>query len=570
MGAKYIFVTGGVVSSLGKGIASASIGCLLEARGLRVTLLKFDPYLNVDPGTMSPFQHGEVFVTDDGAETDLDLGHYERFTRVRMLRDNNCTAGRIYETIITKERRGDYLGKTVQVIPHVTNEIKAVIRKISHDVDVVIVEVGGTVGDIESLPFLEAIRQMRQEEGRDNVVFVHLTLVPFIGTSGELKTKPTQHSVKELREIGIQPDILLCRTDRYLSPELKAKIALFCSVPEEAVITAKDVDDIYEVPLVLAGEGLDAQVLRCLKLPTAERNMQSWVELVECLRHPGDEVLIGMVGKYVGLQDSYKSLNEALTHGAVAHNLKVNQVWVEAEGLEDKNWESQLQDLDGILVPGGFGKRGIPGMLRAIEYARARKVPYFGICLGMQCAVVEYARNVCRLEGANSSEFDPSTPHRVIYKLRELRGIDELGGTMRLGAWSARLKPGSFAHQAYGSLEISERHRHRYEFNREYEDVLVAHGLDITGVTPDGTYVEIVEIRDHPWFLGCQFHPEFKSRPLVPHPLFRAFIDAAYRFRKQRLGALTQPMQAEAQRAAPEELPAAGIEARNGVTWPKP
>jgi len=570
MGAKYIFVTGGVVSSLGKGIASASIGCLLEARGLRVTLLKFDPYLNVDPGTMSPFQHGEVFVTDDGAETDLDLGHYERFTRVRMLRDNNCTAGRIYETIITKERRGDYLGKTVQVIPHVTNEIKAVIRKISHDVDVVIVEVGGTVGDIESLPFLEAIRQMRQEEGRDNVVFVHLTLVPFIGTSGELKTKPTQHSVKELREIGIQPDILLCRTDRYLSPELKAKIALFCSVPEEAVITAKDVDDIYEVPLVLAGEGLDAQVLRCLKLPTAERNMQSWVELVECLRHPGDEVLIGMVGKYVGLQDSYKSLNEALTHGAVAHNLKVNQVWVEAEGLEDKNWESQLQDLDGILVPGGFGKRGIPGMLRAIEYARARKVPYFGICLGMQCAVVEYARNVCRLEGANSSEFDPSTPHRVIYKLRELRGIDELGGTMRLGAWSARLKPGSFAHQAYGSLEISERHRHRYEFNREYEDVLVAHGLDITGVTPDGTYVEIVEIRDHPWFLGCQFHPEFKSRPLAPHPLFRAFIDAAYRFRKQRLGALTQPMQAEAQRAAPEELPAAGIEARNGVTWPKP
>lgn len=570
MGAKYIFVTGGVVSSLGKGIASASIGCLLEARGLRVTLLKFDPYLNVDPGTMSPFQHGEVFVTDDGAETDLDLGHYERFTRVRMLRDNNCTAGRIYETIITKERRGDYLGKTVQVIPHVTNEIKAVIRKISHDVDVVIVEVGGTVGDIESLPFLEAIRQMRQEEGRDNVVFVHLTLVPFIGTSGELKTKPTQHSVKELREIGIQPDILLCRTDRYLSPELKAKIALFCSVPEEAVITAKDVDDIYEVPLVLAGEGLDAQVLRCLKLPTAERNMQSWVELVERLRHPGDEVLIGMVGKYVGLQDSYKSLNEALTHGAVAHNLKVNQVWVEAEGLEDKNWESQLQDLDGILVPGGFGKRGIPGMLRAIEYARTRKVPYFGICLGMQCAVVEYARNVCRLEGANSSEFDPSTPHRVIYKLRELRGIDELGGTMRLGAWSARLKPGSFAHQAYGSLEISERHRHRYEFNREYEDVLVAHGLDITGVTPDGTYVEIVEIRDHPWFLGCQFHPEFKSRPLAPHPLFRAFIDAAYRFRKQRLGALTQPMQAEAQRAAPEELPAAGIEARNGVTWPKP
>ncbi len=569
MGARYIFVTGGVVSSLGKGLASASIGCLLEARGLKVTLLKFDPYLNVDPGTMSPFQHGEVFVTDDGAETDLDLGHYERFTHAQMLRDNNCTAGRIYETIITKERRGDYLGKTVQVIPHVTNEIKAAIRKISSDVDVVIAEIGGTVGDIESLPFLEAIRQMRQEQGRDNVVFVHLTLVPFIGASGELKTKPTQHSVKELREIGIQPDILLCRTDRYLSRELKSKIALFCSVSEEAVITAKDVEHIYEVPLVLASEGLDVEILRCLKLKTPDRNMEPWVELVDRLRHPADEVSIGMVGKYVELQDSYKSLNEALAHGGVAHNLKVNLVWVEAEELEDAHWQDRLQGLDAILVPGGFGKRGIPGMLRGIEFARTRKMPYFGICLGMQCAVIEYARNVCGLEGANSSEFDPATAHRVIYKLRELRGIDELGGTMRLGAWTARLKPASFAHGAYGKLEISERHRHRYEFNREYEQLLVAHGLDITGVTPNGTYVEIVEIRDHPWFLGCQFHPEFKSRPLAPHPLFKAFIGAAYQLRKQRIGACGRALRSEAARVAAGDLSEGGVELPNEVSHPK-
>ena len=560
MGAKYIFVTGGVVSSLGKGLASASIGCLLEARGLKVTLLKFDPYLNVDPGTMSPFQHGEVYVTDDGAETDLDLGHYERFTHARMMRDNNCTAGRIYETIITKERRGDYLGKTVQVIPHVTNEIKSAIRKISHDVDVAIVEVGGTVGDIESLPFLEAIRQMRQEQGRDHCVFVHLTLVPFIGASGELKTKPTQHSVKELREIGIQPDILLCRTDRYLSAELKAKIALFCSIPEEAVITAKDVDNIYEVPLVLASDGLDTQILRCLKLETAERNMQPWIELVGGLRHPSDEVTIGIVGKYVEFQDSYKSLNEAFVHGGRGHNLKVNVVWAEAEGLEGENWESQLAGFDGILVPGGFGKRGIPGMLRGIEFARTRKVPYFGICLGMQCAVIEFARNVAGLKGADSSEFDPATAHRVIYKLRELRGVDELGGTMRLGAWTAKLKAGSFAHQAYGTLEISERHRHRYEFNREYEDVLVANGLDITGNTPDGTYIEIVEIRDHPWFLGCQFHPEFKSRPLDPHPLFKGFVGAAYRYRKQRQGRREAALPAETAQPVQSEVSASGME----------
>jgi CTP synthase len=549
MGAKYIFVTGGVVSSLGKGLASACIGSLLEARGLRVSLLKFDPYLNVDPGTMSPFQHGEVYVTDDGAETDLDLGHYERFTRAHMLRDNNCTAGRIYETIITKERRGDYLGKTVQVIPHVTNEIKSAIRKVSADVDVAIVEVGGTVGDIESLPFLEAIRQMRQEQGRENVVFVHLTLVPFIGASGELKTKPTQHSVKELREIGIQPDILLCRTDRYLSAELKAKIALFCSVSEEAVITAKDVENIYEVPLVLAGEGLDTQILKCLKLETPERDLSAWSDLVERLHNLSGEVNIGMVGKYVEYQDSYKSLSEALYHGGIANCVKVNLVWVEAEGLEVEGWQAQLKNFDAILVPGGFGKRGIPGMLRAIEFARTEKVPYFGICLGMQCAVIEYARNVAGLEGADSSEFDPATAHRVIYKLRELRGIDDLGGTMRLGAWTARLKAGSFAHQAYGQLEISERHRHRYEFNREYEEMLVANGLEITGSTPDETYVEIVEIRDHPWFLGCQFHPEFKSRPLAPHPLFKAFIGAAVKYKKNQ-----QPP-----KAVPADSPAAEI-----------
>jgi CTP synthase len=553
MGAKYIFVTGGVVSSLGKGLASASMGCLLEGRGLKVSFLKLDPYLNVDPGTMSPFQHGEVFVTDDGAETDLDLGHYERFSHARMRRDNNCTAGRIYEIIITKERRGDYLGKTVQVIPHVTNEIKAAIKKVANDVDVVIVEVGGTVGDIESLPFLEAIRQMRQELGRENVLFVHLTLVPYIQTSGEQKTKPTQHSVKELREIGIQPDILLCRTDRYLSAEIKSKIALFCSVSEDAVITAKDVDNIYEVPLVLGQEGLDSQILRYLNLKTGERDVQPWIDLVDRIRHPQDEVTIGIVGKYVGYQDSYKSLNEALVHGSIAHDLKLNKVWVEAEGLEGENWEGQLRELDGILVPGGFGKRGILGMVRGIQFARQRQVPYFGICLGMQCAVIEFARNVCGLTGADSSEFDPNTPHRVIYKLRELRGIDELGGTMRLGAWPARLKPGSFAHQAYGQLEISERHRHRYEFNREYEEILVGKGLDLVGVTPDGTYVEIVEIRDHPWFLGCQFHPEFKSRPLEPHPLFKAFIGAAYQYRRKRLGAFPSALLAEETKVAASE-----------------
>jgi CTP synthase len=530
MSAKYIFVTGGVVSSLGKGLAAASMGCLLESRGLKVNLMKFDPYLNVDPGTMSPFQHGEVFVTDDGAETDLDLGHYERFTHAKLSRDNNWTTGRIYEQIIAKERRGDYLGKTVQVIPHVTNEIKAAMKKVAQDVDVAIVEIGGTVGDIESLPFMEAIRQMRQELGRDHTLFMHVTLVPFIAAAQELKTKPTQHSVKELLSIGIQPDILLCRTDRFLSKEIKSKIALFCNVEEEAVITAKDVASIYEVPLVFSHEGVDSLVLRYLRLEAKDRDLKDWEEIVHRVYNPKAEVTIGIVGKYVEYEDSYKSLKEALVHGALAHNLKLNLNWIEAEGLEngDRTYEEQLADYDGLLVPGGFGKRGIEGMLIAIRYARENKVPYFGICLGMQTACVEFARNVCGLTDANSSEFDPATPHRVIYKLRELRGVEELGGTMRLGAWPCKIEPGTLAHKIYGKLEISERHRHRYEFNREYEETLTAGGLRISGSTPDGTYVEMVELPDHPHFIGCQFHPEFKSKPLEPHPLFKSFVGAAY------------------------------------------
>ena len=533
MSAKYIFVTGGVVSSLGKGLAAASIGCLLESRGLKVNLMKFDPYLNVDPGTMSPFQHGEVFVTDDGAETDLDLGHYERFTHAKLSRDNNWTTGRLYEQIIAKERRGDYLGKTVQVIPHVTNEIKAAAKKVAQDVDVAIVEIGGTVGDIESLPFIEAIRQMRQELGRDNTLFVHVTLVPFIAAAQELKTKPTQHSVKELLSVGIQPDILLCRTDRFLSKDIKSKIALFCNVEEEAVITAKDVASIYEVPIVFAHEEVDTLVLRRLKLEAKDRDLSKWEDLVHRVYNPKDVVRIGIVGKYVEYEDSYKSLKEALVHGALAHNLKLEVNWIEAEGLEaadktDKSYEAQLEEYDGLLVPGGFGKRGIEGMLRAIQYAREKQVPYFGICLGMQTACIEYARNVCGLADANSSEFDPATPHRVIYKLRELRGVEELGGTMRLGAWPCKIEAGTLAYQVYGQTEISERHRHRYEFNREYEETMVANGLRISGSTPDGTYVEMEEIQGHTYFIGCQFHPEFKSKPLEPHPLFKAFVGASY------------------------------------------
>ncbi|HTV16344.1 MAG TPA: CTP synthase [Acidobacteriaceae bacterium] len=528
MSAKYIFVTGGVVSSLGKGLAAASIGSLLEARGLKVNLMKFDPYLNVDPGTMSPFQHGEVFVTDDGAETDLDLGHYERFTHAKLSRDNNWTTGRIYEQIILKERRGDYLGKTVQVIPHVTNEIKNAMRKVAAEGDITIVEIGGTVGDIESLPFLEAIRQMRQELGRENTVFVHVTLVPWIGAAQELKTKPTQHSVKELLSIGIQPDILLCRTDRHLSREVKSKIALFCNLEDQAVVTARDVDSIYEVPQAFSAEGVDRLALRYLHLETPDAKLERWTDLVHRCYNPRDEVSIAICGKYVEYEDSYKSLKEALIHGALADNLKLSVTWIEAEGLEAPGYEEQLRGYDGILVPGGFGKRGIEGMLNAIRYAREHRVPYFGICLGMQTACIEYARNVCGLQGANSSEFDPATPHRVIYKLRELTGVEEMGGTMRLGAWTCILQPGSLAAKAYGKTEISERHRHRYEFNREYEALLTGAGLQITGTTPDGTYVEIVEIPDHPFFLGCQFHPEFKSKPLEPHPIFSAFIKASY------------------------------------------
>jgi CTP synthase len=550
IGPKYIFVTGGVVSSLGKGVAAASMGCLLESRGLRITLQKCDPYLNVDPGTMSPYQHGEVFVTDDGAETDLDLGHYERFASAHLTKDHNWTTGRIYESIIAKERRGDYLGKTVQVIPHVTDEIKAAFRKVADGVDIVIVEIGGTVGDIESLPFMEAIRQMRLELGPENVVFAHLTLVPFIAAAGELKTKPTQHSVKEMLSIGIQPDILICRSDRPLGVDLKAKIALFCNVAQSCVISAPDVSNIYEVPMTLASEGLDEQLLRLLRLLRLEappRDLSRWLAMLETLEHPQGEVRIGVVGKYVQLEDAYKSLREALVHGGLANRQRVVIEWIEAEEIDSAaTAEHMLRHVDGILIPGGFGKRGIAGMVHAITYAREKKVPFFGICLGMQCATIEYAREVSKLDRADSTEFDPSTPNRVIYKLRELLGVDEMGGTMRLGAWPCKLEPGSFAAKAYGTTEISERHRHRYEFNCDYEKTLTSAGFRITGRTPDGVYVEIVEIPDHPWFVGCQFHPEFKSKPLAPHPLFAAFIRASVEHRHKMHGQSTESHAPEA------------------------
>ena len=556
---KFIFVTGGVVSSLGKGLAAASIGRLMQAHGYRVSFLKFDPYLNVDPGTMSPYQHGEVFVTDDGAETDLDLGHYERFTNARLTRTSNATTGQIYGTVIAKERRGDYLGATVQVIPHVTDEIQSRLHLLAKDVakdaakgaDIVIVEIGGTVGDIESLPFLEAVRQFRQDVGRAGALFIHLTLVPFISAAGEQKTKPTQHSVRELRAIGIQPDVLLCRTDRALPPELKAKIALFCNVAGEAVITAKDVESIYEVPLLLAEEGLDRIVLEHLELPEREKELTDWRALVNAIHHPAGEVTIGIVGKYVRLEDAYKSLLEALTHGGFAHRLRVRLKWIEAEDLEGGNL-SALEQVDGILVPGGFGQRGTHGMAAAAGYARTHQVPYFGICYGFQWAVVDYARNVAGLPEADSTECSPTTPHKVIVMLRDLVGVEEFGGTMRLGSFPCEILPGSLAHRAYGSLMIHERHRHRYEFNREYEDVLVGAGLSITGRSPDARFVEIVEVPSHPWFVAVQFHPEFKSRPLDPHPLFRDFIGAAYRFR-------TAAEQAEQERSeATPALEAAG------------
>jgi CTP synthase len=536
---KYIFVTGGVVSSLGKGLAASSIGCLLEARGLRVTLIKLDPYINVDPGTMSPFQHGEVFVTDDGAETDLDLGHYERFTHAHLSQANNWTTGRIYLSVIEKERRGDYLGKTIQVIPHITNEIKEAIRSVPPDgeADVVIVEIGGTVGDIESLPFLEAIRQMGNEEGRENALFIHATLVPFIAAAGELKTKPTQHSVRELREIGIAPDVLLCRSDRPLSHDLRSKIALFCNVKESAVISAQDVDTIYDVPLSLHDQGLDELIVNNLQLGEVanQGDLSDWRRLVSTVRQPSaGETSIAIVGKYVELEDSYKSLREALTHGGVANNVRVNVRWIESEELMDDNYESRLRDFDAILVPGGFGKRGVEGMIRAISYARKTRTPYFGICLGMQTACIEFARNACDLKEADSTEFNVETPYPVIFKLRDLVDIEQYGGTMRLGACPCELAEGSLAREIYvGAEEISERHRHRYEFNPAFREKLEQGGLVFSGVSPDEKFIEIIELsRDnHPWFLACQFHPEFKSKPLSPHPLFASFVHAAFQNR---------------------------------------
>jgi CTP synthase len=540
---KFIFVTGGVVSSLGKGIAAASIGCMLESRGLKVNLKKFDPYLNVDPGTMSPFQHGEVFVTDDGAETDLDLGHYERFTHAALSQNNNLTSGRIYERIITRERRGDYLGKTVQVIPHVTNEIKAEARKFSDQVDVTIIEIGGTVGDIESMPFLEAIRQMRHEHGRRNTLYVHVTLVPWIAAAQELKTKPTQHSVKELRAVGIQPDILVCRSERLLPDDQREKIALFCDVDAKAVVSAYDVDTVYQIPLAFAEQGVDEIVLDLLRIENAgERDLRLWSEMLDTMRNPHDEVHIGLVGKYVEYEDSYKSLKEALLHGGIAEKLAVKMSWIESEHMQWPDCARALEKYDGILVPGGFGRRGVEGMLNAIRYAREFKIPYFGICLGMQTAVMEYARNVLGIADADSTEFSPDTPHPVIYKLRDLLGVDELGGTMRLGSYECHLAEGSFAREAYGTPIIHERHRHRYEFNRAYEARLTAAGMRITGQTPDGKFVEICELPQHPWFLGCQFHPEFKSKPMEPHPLFKSFIAAAYQQRMKRLVSESTPL----------------------------
>jgi CTP synthase len=535
---KFIFVTGGVLSSLGKGLASASIGALLESRGLTVSLQKLDPYINVDPGTMNPFQHGEVFVTDDGAETDLDLGHYERFTHATMGKRNNYTTGKIYFSVITKERRGDYLGGTVQVIPHITDEIKNCIKELADGVDVVIVEIGGTVGDIESLPFLEAIRQFRADVGKDNVLYIHLTLVPYIATSGEAKTKPTQHSVKELRSIGIQPDILLCRTDRFLSKELKTKIALFCNVGVDAVITAKDVECIYEVPLVFHQEGLDHKIVELLNIWTRAPKLEAWEAVVQCFRMPQVEVTIAIVGKYVNLTESYKSLNEALHHGGLANCAKINLYFVDSEKLDEINCSEVLSHADGILVPGGFGSRGIEGKICAACFARTNHVPYFGICLGMQIAVIEFARHVVGLTQANSSEFDEFSPDPVIYLMTEWfdertgqverrDATSEKGATMRLGSYPCRLAAGSLACRAYACDEIAERHRHRYEFNTAYTDRLAQKGLVFSGMSPVGDLVEIVELKDHPWFLGCQFHPEFKSKPMAPHPLFRDFIRAA-------------------------------------------
>jgi CTP synthase len=544
--AKYVFVTGGVTSSLGKGITAASIGRLLKARGLHVSILKLDPYINVDPGTMSPYQHGEVFVTDDGAVSDLDLGHYERFIDENLTQLSNVTTGRIYQAVIAKERRGDYLGGTVQVVPHITDEIKRAITDLANDEDVVIVEIGGTIGDIESLPFLEAIRQMRYTLGIGNYLYIHLTLVPYIKAADELKTKPTQHSVKELQSIGIQPNILLCRSDRPLPREMKRKIALFCNVEENAVITAQDVDTIYEVPLHLHEEGLDDRIVEMLHLNAQRGDLSVWETIVKRVKQPLKNVTIALVGKYVDLKESYKSLCEALTHGGIANDAKVSLRWVDSEEIEAKGAEVMLKGMDGILVPGGFGIRGVEGKIAAVKYARENKIPYFGICLGMQCAVIETARNLAGLAGANSSEFDSQTLHPVIYLIEQWfdhrtgtvqkRDLtSDKGGSMRLGAYPCRLEKGSLAFDAYAKEEISERHRHRYEFNNTYSDRLTKAGLVISGMSPDRELVEIVELKDHPWFLGCQFHPEFKSTPRNPHPLFTAFIAASFKNREQRM-----------------------------------
>jgi CTP synthase len=540
---KFIFVTGGVLSSLGKGLSAAAMGALLESRGLKITIQKLDPYINVDPGTMNPFQHGEVFVTDDGAETDLDLGHYERFTSATMSQNNNYTAGRIYYSVITKERRGDYLGGTVQVIPHITEEIKRSILSVGNDVDVVIVEIGGTVGDIESLPFLEAIRQLKGDLKRENVLYIHLTLVPYIETAEQLKTKPTQHSVKELMQVGIQPDILLCRTKHFLPEDIKEKIALFCNVSKDAVITAKDVDFIYEVPLIFNKEGLDDKIITLLNIWTRTPLLKNWEKLVKKVKNLSNEVKIGVVGKYVNLKDSYKSLNEALFHGGIANDCIVKLKYIDSEDIEKNGIGDKLNDVGGILIPGGFGFRGIEGKIMAIEYARKKRIPFFGICLGMQMAVVEFARNVCNLKNANSSEFDPNTPYPVIYLLKEWKDFknnklhirdedSDLGGTMRVGAYPCDLVPNTFAANAYKELKIEERHRHRYEFNTKYQEVFEKNGMLISGTSPDKKLVEIIELPDHPWFLGCQFHPEFKSKPLNPHQLFTDFIHASVKYSK--------------------------------------